>query len=247
MDNLVIVIIDDEPNNRELLKRYIELLYPLSNHTFHLCNSVKAGVEIIKSNPIDLVFLDIVMPEQDGFELFKHVNHYKFEVVFTTAYQQYMQRSINDFQCFGYLTKPIIKDDLKNIFNRFYDKINNTKKYRLISHNNNKRELINLDDIIYCKGEGSYCAIYTSEDKYVQSKTLGEVEQVLPSDNFMRVHKSFVVNLNHVKNYSREFKQLQLKISCVEEQNLIPVSKSYKDKIESLNLLKSSSKLVDKV
>ena len=239
MENLVIVIIDDEPNNRELLKKYIEHLYPLNNHEFHLCNSVETGVAAIEASKPDLVFLDIVMPDSYGFELFNHVKKHQFEVVFTTAYDQYMQRSINDFNCFGYLTKPLAKDELKNIFNRYQEKQELTKKYRLISHNSNKRELISLNDIIYCKGEGSYCAIYTSDDKYVQSKCLGDVEDVLPKEDFMRIHKSYVVNLNHVKSYSRELKQLELKTTCFDNKNAVPVSKSHKEKVEELNLLKT--------
>lgn len=236
MEDLNLVIIDDEPNNRALIQKYIEFLYPLNTHVFHLCDSVQSAVQILEKHGADIVFLDIEMPGENGFELFKQIDTSDFEVVFVTAYAEHMSYSVNELGCFGYITKPIERDNLKSIFNRYQDKYEKDNCFRLISHTNNKRELIHLDEIIYCKGEGSYCAIVTSKEKYIQSKTLKDIKKRLPEDRFLRVHKSFIVNLNHVKNYSKEQKQIELKVPCFESLENLPVSKTYKDTLEKLIL-----------
>ncbi len=236
MEDLTLVIIDDEPNNRELIQKYIEFLFPLNKHEFHLCDSVQAGVKVLKQVHADIVFLDIEMPDERGFALFEQVDTSLFEVVFVTAYAEHIQYSLNTLGCFGYINKPIEREQLKNILIRYNEKYEKESLFKLVAHNNNKRELINLEDILYCKGEGSYCAIVTTKDKYIQSKTLKEIQSRLPEDRFLRVHKSYIVNLNHVKNYSKERREMELKESCCLNRDTIPVSKSYKDILEDFIL-----------
>lgn len=131
MSTLTIVIIDDERKAREVLKQYIHLLFPDNNFEFYLCNSVTEGATAIENYLPDLVFLDIEMPQANGFELFNKVDKNSFEVVFVTAYAQYIEKSVNEIGCFGYLTKPIERLKLETIFKRFNENQPAKKHFKL--------------------------------------------------------------------------------------------------------------------
>lgn len=234
MNQLVIVIIDDEPKNREILKAYIHRLFPNNSFEIILCNSVKTGVEAIENYLPDLVFLDIEMPEANGFELFAKVNKETFEVVFTTAYAQYMERSINEIGCFGYLLKPIDGEKLKTIFDRYQQKVIHKKYFKFFNHSKNKRMMILLEDILYCKADSNYCTIHLENQKIVLSKTLGETEKILPAHVFTRVHRSYIINKYHIEYFDKEKNSLVLKKESDEGVLCIPVSQSQKDKIETM-------------
>lgn len=234
MNSLVIVIIDDEPKSREILKAYIHRLFPNNLFEIILCNSVKTGIEAIKNYLPDLVFLDIEMPEANGFELFNKVNKDIFEVVFTTAYAQYMDQSINEIGCFGYLLKPIDGEKLKTIFNRFEQKVIQKKYFKFFNQSKNKRKMVLLEDILYCKAYSSYCIIYLENQKFILSKTLGEIEKILPAHLFMRIHRSYIINKHQIDYYDKEIKAFILKKESEEGTKSIPVSKSYKEKLEMM-------------
>lgn len=232
MSNLTIVIIDDEKKLRELLKEYINMIFPNHKHDIILCNSVKTGIEAIETYLPDLVFLDIEMPEANGFELLKNVNCDTFEVVFTTAYSQYMEQSINDYGCFGYILKPFDRDKLKTIFERFELKKEDKKYFRFINSSKNKRMLVQLDDILYCKADNNYSIIYLKDANYLMSKTLRDVESRLSERFFIRVHRSYLVNVSQVDYYDKDRNGLVLKFENDDLDNFIPVSASYKDNVD---------------
>jgi len=236
MNNLTIVIIDDEKKLRELLKEYINMIFPNHKHDIILCNSVKTGIEAIEAYLPDLVFLDIEMPEANGFELLKNVNRETFEVVFTTAYAQYMEQSINEYGCFGYILKPFDREKLKTIFDRFELKKEDKKYFKFINTIKNKRMLVELDDILYCKADNNYTIIYLKDTNYLMSKTLRDVESRLPETIFKRVHRSYLVNVSQVYYYDKDRSVLLLKSEIKDSDNFIPVSASYKDNIDQFCL-----------
>lgn len=237
MNNLVLVIIDDEPKAREVLKGYINILFPNNRFEMILCNSVKEGVLAIENYLPDLVFLDIEMPEANGFELFNKVNKDSFEVVFVTAYSQFLEKSVNEIGCFGYLQKPLEREKLLKIFERYQEK-NIQKKYlKLANTLQNKRTLIKLEDVTFCKADDNYCEIYLKNDKtkHILSRTLGDLEKKLPQQFFQRVHRSFIVNMNHV-SYLEKDKNLLVINQNGEEIQKIPVSATYKEAIRKMFL-----------
>nr|WP_297307261.1 LytTR family DNA-binding domain-containing protein [uncultured Flavobacterium sp.] len=236
MENLTILIIDDEKKIRELLKEYINLIFPNKKHEIILCNSVKTGIEAVENYLPDLVFLDIEMPEANGFELLKNVNTDSFEVVFTTAYAEYMEKSINEYGCFGYILKPFDGNKLKMIFDRFEQKKLDTKYFKFINGIKNKRMLINLDEILYCKANDNYTNIFLKDAEYLISKTLREIEGRLPDKNFIRVHRSYLINLLQVDYFDRSKNRLILKIEGDDFENEIPVSASFKENVDKLFL-----------
>lgn len=237
MNNLVLVIIDDEPKAREVLKGYINILFPNNRFEMILCNSVKEGTLAIETYLPDLVFLDIEMPEANGFELFSKVNKDSFEVVFVTAYSQFLEKSVNEIGCFGYLQKPLEREKLLKIFERYQEK-NIQKKYlKLANTSQNKRTLIKLEDVTFCKADDNYCEIYINNDKtkHILSRTLGDLEKKLPQQFFQRVHRSFIVNMNHVSHFEKD-KNLLVINQNGEEIQKIPVSATYKDAIRKMFL-----------
>lgn len=237
MNNLVLVIIDDEPKAREVLKGYINILFPNNRFEMILCNSVKEGTLAIETYLPDLVFLDIEMPEASGFELFNKVNKDSFEVVFVTAYSQFLEKSVNEIGCFGYLQKPLEREKLLKIFERYQEK-NIQKKYlKLANTLQNKRTLIKLEDVTFCKADDNYCEIYLKNDKtkHILSRTLGDLEKKLPQQLFQRVHRSFIVNMNHISHFEKDKNLLVINQNGEEIQKL-PVSATYKEAIRKMFL-----------
>jgi len=237
MNNLVLVIIDDEPKAREVLKGYINILFPNNRFEMILCNSVKEGTLAIETYLPDLVFLDIEMPEANGFELFSKVNKDSFEVVFVTAYSQFLEKSVNEIGCFGYLQKPLEREKLLKIFERYQEKSIQKKYLKLANTLQNKRTLIKLEDVTFCKADDNYCEIYLKNDKtkHILSRTLGDLEKKLPQQLFQRVHRSFIVNMNHVSYFEKD-KNLLIINQNGEEIQKIPVSATYKDAIRKMYL-----------
>lgn len=238
MDNLVLVIIDDEPKAREVLKSYINILFPNNRFEMILCNSVKEGTVAIETYLPDLVFLDIEMPEANGFELFNKVNKDSFEVVFVTAYAQFLEKSVNEIGCFGYLLKPLERNKLLKIFERFHEKSKNNKHLKFVNTSQDKRMLVKLEDVLFCKADDNYSEIYMRDEKnkHILSKTLSDLENKLPTQFFQRVHRSFIVNMNHVAYLEKETNMLVLNQSHQSGIKKIPVSATYKDTIRKMFL-----------
>lgn len=238
MNDLVIVIIDDEPKAREGLKNYINLLFPNNRFEMILCNSVKEGVLAIETYLPDLVFLDIEMPEANGFELFNNVKKDSFEVVFVTAYAEFIEKSVNEIGCFGYLLKPLEREKLLKIFERYHDKKDDTKYLKFLNTSQNKRILVQLEDILFCQADDNYCEIYMKDEKskHVLSRTLGDLEKKLPSTFFQRTHRSFIVNMNHVSYYETDKNRLVLTHANEIEAHKIPVSATYRSAIRKMFL-----------
>src|SRR5690606_11658871 len=168
------------------------MLFPNNSFEIILCNSVKEGAQAIENYLPDLVFLDIEMPESNGFELFNKVNNDSFEVVFVTAYSQFLEKSVNEIGCFGYLQKPLQREKLLKIFERFHEK-NSSKKYlKFINSLQNKRTLVKFEDVLFCKADDNYSQIYMSDGKsrHILTKTLSDLEKKNPGQLFQGLPKA---------------------------------------------------------
>lgn len=229
---MVIIIIDDEHKAREALKGFINYLLPKNNFEIILCSSVKEGVAAIEKYIPDLVFLDIEMPEANGFELFEQVNKESFEVVFVTAYSEFMEKSVNEIGCFGYLYKPVAREKLLKIFERFNEKTPDKKYLKFVNKDSKKRMMVELDNILFCKADNTYSDIYLKDgSKHTLTQALGSLEDKLPKQ-FVRTHRSFIVNLNHVESFENKTHKLFLKPNSFKEKQIIPVSDTYKHLIK---------------
>ncbi len=222
------VIIDDEISAQELLEKTLLKYFPNKFNIVAKCNSVDSGVQAIKQYEPELIFLDIQMPEKNGFELFNYFENINFEVIFTTAYNQFAIRAIKR-SALDYLLKPINKIDLSDAIKRFETRNKASfaqKKLSLLLENLNVNdqnvskiafptvdgfELIHSNQILYCKAESNYSCIKKIEGcTNTVTKTLKHVEEILPANSFQRIHKSYVINLNFVVRYHKANKEVEL-------------------------------------
>ncbi len=214
------IIIDDEPKVSKRLADIIER-YLGDVTIINQATSVKAGVELIKNTKPDLVFLDIEMPEENGFELFSYFADPGFEVIFTTAYNQYAIKAFR-YAAIDYLLKPVDIEELKDAVNRVIKKRsqgNNTPIEVLLENLERSDKVFNklalpstdgyivvkVDEIIRLEADGAYSVVYLEQGKKVMvSKHLKEYEKILKDAHFFRLHQSHLVNLNHITKYSRK-------------------------------------------
>ena len=222
------VIIDDELSAQSLLEKTLQRYFPNKFHIVGKCFSVDSGVEAIKEHEPDLVFLDIQMPDKNGFDLFENFSNINFEVIFTTAYNQFAIKAIQR-SALDYLLKPINHVDLADAIRRFESKQQGTsaqKKLALLLENLNVNdqnvskiafptvdgfELVHSNQILYCRAESNYCCIKNiNGSTKTASKTLKFVEEILPENVFIRIHKSYVINLNYVVRYHKADKEVEL-------------------------------------
>lgn len=209
---ITVIIIDDEINSREYLQNLIERFFSTQLHVFDVAENLTRGVELIRSFKPDIVFLDIEMPEANGFKLFDHFNgEEQFRVVFTTAYKDYAINAIKN-NAFDYLLKPVDKMDILDVIRKFEreqqgKQKQNTEVLGFKHENMPKIALATLYGIkyiehhlfLYARAEGSYSEIHTIDGQaYTISKSLKEFEEMTSHLNYFRSHKSYLVNLAHV-------------------------------------------------
>ena len=220
---LKVIIVDDESHGRSFLRKLCNLYYGEKIRIVDECDSVQKAVISIKKHNPDIVFLDIQMPDENGFELFKYLDTITFEIIFTTAHKEYAISAIKN-SALDYLIKPINIDDFKLAIARVEkaksDKINfnrykllaenianqNTGKERIVFPSKTGFEVVQSNTIVYCKSDGAYTTVHTLDKKYFTSKSFKETCELLNSSNFLRVHRSFLININFVISFrSDEF------------------------------------------
>ena len=216
------LIIDDEQVAVNLLTMMIERHLPEITSLQSLTNPASA-LKLINEYEPDIVFLDIEMPYQNGFELLKSLPEILFDIVFTTAYDKYAIQAIK-FSALDYLLKPIDADELKETFNRFIQKsiINQNKEatvknllenlqqenkiwHKLALPTTSGMQFFLPKDIIRCEGMSNYTKFYFSNHHNITtSKTIKEYEEVLLPHKFIRIHKSHLINAAFVSAYSNQ-------------------------------------------
>lgn len=208
-----VLIVDDEHNARENLKILLERHVP-SVTVKGMAGSVKeALVEVERLKP-DIVFLDIEMPNENGFAFLEKVPELNFDVVFVTAYDHYALKAFK-FSAVDYLLKPVDIDELKSAVERITNKRkSNSNNVKVLMENKgqpgiaNKKIVLSLSDqflfvelkdIIRLEAEDYYTWFYfCNRERVLISRNLGEYEDLLAEQDFFRVHKSHLINLNHI-------------------------------------------------
>lgn len=214
------ILIDDEPECLDVLE--IELRHYCPDVlVLAKCMTGEEGLEQIKTQKPDLVFLDISMPKMSGFEMLENLESYSFGLVFVTAYDNFALKAF-DFSALDYLLKPIAGDKLLRAVERYkakHQKNINTQDLELILANLKTNltnaqtiavpttqgiDFVSADDILYAEADGAYAWIHlTNNQKIIISRTLKDLEKLLNPDNFVRIHQSYIVNFKHVKRYIR--------------------------------------------
>jgi len=212
---LRILLVDDENDALEALEW--KLNHYIDDVVISTCNSPIKAIDIINNTKPDVVFLDIQMPEMDGFTMIEKLKFKKFNLIFTTAHDEFALKAIK-VSAIDYLLKPVDKDELleaiakvrpSNMDLKLEDKlqlllnnINGSPSDKINISADGKVYLLEQDDVVMLKSDKSYTTIFLkNEQQIVVSKTLKEVERKFQFSQFYRVHNSYLINLNHVKEY----------------------------------------------
>lgn len=215
------ILIDDERKALAILKNKLERLCP--NITIiGETQCPKEGLELIKTLEPQLVFLDIAMPEMSGFDLLSQIEKPNFEIIFATAFDNYAIEAITNC-AIGYLVKPIDNQDLIVAVNKAIQNIEDKtalEKNKLLIENlgvqkfQNKKivipsqdglEFVKINEIIHCEGTNGYTTIHFKTRKSIlSSNSIGYFNKLLESQHFYLVHKSHLINLDHIEKYLNE-------------------------------------------
>lgn len=224
------LIVDDEPPAIRLLEKYVAKI-PFLELEATTTSSLQA-LSIIEQSKIDLVFLDIQMPELTGLQLSKIIKG-KTKIIFTTAYAQFALDSY-DVNAVDYLLKPFE-------FERFYEAVNKVKNLNITQQpvtetlntsseylfvktdGKNNFEKIYVKDILYIEGLKNYVAIHLVESQIITNNTLKNIENLLPKSEFIKTHKSFIVSLRHIKKTDS--------LSVYIQDKDIPIGDTYKKEL----------------
>lgn len=212
------VIIEDEKKSSELLSNMIKRFCP-EVQVEAIAESVKEGEKIIREVKPDLVFLDVEMGDGNGFDLLKKVGDVNFDLIFTTASDQHAVKAIK-YSALDYLLKPIDPEELQDAVKKVSERRTDTNaldNLKILLQNFRKDddkfsrislptgagyELVNIKDIIRCEAEGNYTNFFIEgKKKLLVSASLKHYEDLLPPENFIRVHHHHLININHVVRY----------------------------------------------
>ena len=236
---LTTIIIDDEPDSIKLLQLQLAQTCPQVDVIATYNSSVKACNEIEGLHP-DLLFLDIEMPIIDGFELLNKILHLNFSVIFITAYNQYALKAFR-FNALDYLVKPIDTNDLIEAVAKAEKKIKPTSIQLSLLQRQMRGEIatkiaipgqngvsfIELNEIVFVEASNNYSKlILTDKRTFTVSKTLKDVQDVLEESHFLRVHRQYIINLNHVKQFNRNES-----ILIMDSGEHLPIARNQKERL----------------
>ncbi|MFT3909863.1 MAG: LytTR family DNA-binding domain-containing protein [Ferruginibacter sp.] len=216
------LIIDDEQKARNILDHYIKNFIPDITE-IKQADSVDSALEILKTYNPGIVFLDVEMPHKNGFDFLVSLKDPAFDVIFTTAYNQYAIQAIR-FSALDYLLKPVDPDELKAAVARHAEKKeSSTEKKQLFDNlvqNMDKKEVkdfriavpsnegvyfFTIDEILRLEADRSYTHIHlVGKRPFIASKTLKHFEEMLDEFQFIRTHKSHLVNPRHITRVSND-------------------------------------------
>ena len=227
-NKITCVIVDDEPIAREILESFIDKTPNLE--LISSCKNAMEALQVAQTENIDLFFLDINIPEITGLSLAKIINN-KSQIIFTTAYRDYAVDGFN-LSVIDYLLKPIAFDRFLQAIQKVTEPTNSNMK--VSTENDNKKDFmfvradrkmvkINFKDILYIESLGDYVKVFTNNDTVITRKTISNFEATLPSDCFIRVHRSYIVSISKISSYTNEYIEIAKKA--------VPISRSYKESV----------------
>lgn len=247
------LIIDDEPLAREKLRGFLE-----KEKDFEIvaeCRDGREALETIEAEEPDLVFLDVQMPEMDGFEVLEHVDEDKLpNVVFTTAYDQYALKAF-EVHAVDYLLKPYDRErftaalerarsehdrrkagemqkQLMALLGEMEEKRRSKFSDRLVVKSSGKVLFIKVDDIDWVDAAGNYVRLHVAGDSHLMRETMSRLEERLDPDRFLRIHRSTIVNIERIRELQQQFHGDYLVV--LKNGQRLTLSRSYRDKIQEL-------------
>lgn len=238
------IIVEDEKKSRETLKGLLERFCPDVMVSAE-ADGFRTGKQAILEHEPDMVFLDIEMPDGSGFKMLESLDAIDFEIVFTTAFEQFAIKAIR-YAALDYLLKPISPEELiaavekvkerknkKNNLKNIQVLLSNLKpgaleSKKIILNTAEKIHVVEIDRIIRCESDNYYTHFYLEDGNHLLiSKTLKDVESLLDGHNFIRPHKSHLINIRFIQNFIRD----EGGVITLRNGDKIPVSRRKKEKI----------------
>ena len=224
------IIVDDEPIAREILENHLLKIDAVT--VVATCKNAIEAFNVLNSNGIDLLFLDINMPEISGLSFAKTINK-NIKIIFTTAYREYAVDGF-DLQAVDYLLKPISFERLLQAVHKYLDEsspvltestseIIQEKSNFIFVRSDRKMIKINFSDIHYIESYSDYIKIHIVSKTIITRETITSIEAKLPKNDFIRIHRSFIVSLDKIDSFTNEFVEV--------EKKALPISRSYKKKV----------------
>jgi len=238
MKKIKCVIVDDEPTAREILTIHLNKLNNIS--LVAGCDNAIEALDVINRQEVDLMFLDINMPEMSGLTLKKIIGD-KTKVIFTTAHREYALEGF-ELNAIDYLLKPITFERLLQAIGKYQEitpirgsdqlKVDNTilPKTHLFVKSDRKMIRIDIAEILYLESYSDYVKIILKSKTIVTRELISKLEIELPAENFIRIHRSFIVAINKITLYTNEYVE-------IDGQELV-ISRGYKE--QALQRLRSS-------
>ncbi len=220
MNEIKAIIVDDEQHCIDALRAMLEKKCPEVTVLagVHSVEEARQTIDVLQP---DLVFLDVEMPHQNGFELLKHYDRISFDVIFTTAYEQYALKAIK-FNALDYLLKPFSVQELQDALRKFQERRQQKsdsaiaplevflQNMKILQQTNKKIALPTINGLVFmpvqsivrCESTGNYTRIFfTDKKQLLVSKPLKEFEELLTDVDFFRVHNSHLINLQQMESY----------------------------------------------
>lgn len=219
LDKIKAIIVDDEQDARKVLSTLLTQECPEIDIQGE-SSTVDHALELIKNVDPEVIFLDIELQGESGFDLIDRCPEISFEVIFTTAYDKYALRAIK-VAAIDYLLKPVDINELRLAIGRIQNKkenrsvapmqvdlllqqLKNDQIHKLAIPDLNGITYVDTNNIIFLKSAGNYCSIFTTNNKeLVSTKSLKDYEELMAGMNFLRIHQRYLINLKHVERYDR--------------------------------------------
>lgn len=236
------ILIDDEPNSVNLLA------LRLAQHCPHIeivaaCTDSLEAVDALKEHHPDLVFLDIEMPQLNGFQVLDAVKELQFSLIFVTAYDRFAIKAFK-YSALDYLLKPIDTSELLAAVNKVEKKQTSSRQIqhlrqqyshaakplpdRLALPYQNGVTFVAIQDILYCEADDNYTRFFlTSEQQHLAAKTLRDIEELLEERDFIRIHRQYLVNIGQVRKFVRG----EGSYVVMNNGQTLPVSRGQKDRL----------------
>jgi len=219
------IIVDDESMARDIIATHLAQIQNIE--VIAQCKNAIEAFNFINNNDVDLIFLDINMPEISGIAFAKSINK-NIKIIFTTAYRDYAVEGF-DLQAVDYLLKPIPFERLLKAVNRYFEvnTVQSDIQLKPMDDNNfifvrsDRRMLkITFSDILYIESLSDYIKIHLKDQCIVTRETISAIEAKLPQKDFLRIHRSYIISLNKIESFTNE--------EITVNRKALPISRSYK-------------------
>ncbi|WP_303317992.1 LytTR family DNA-binding domain-containing protein [Flavivirga abyssicola] len=226
--NISCLIIDDELIAREVIETHLKKMPDIK--TIASCGNAIEAFSYIRNNHIDLIFLDINMPEISGISFAKSINK-DIKIIFTTAYRDYAVEGF-ELQAVDYLLKPISFNRLLKAINNYFEIYSEAKHETIQNVDSNDfmfvrsdRRMIKIDfeAIIFIESYSDYIKIHLADNTIVTRETISAIEAKLPAKKFIRIHRSYIISINNIVSFTNE--------EIVINNKSLPISRSYKKEV----------------